>query len=110
MTRAHRERLFAGFVAPAAAAVAGDDRAAGEYYAPCSAGPFSALFWAFLVVSSILMFPIALRRLGGDGALRPAPAVLHQFTCFWGSLYTWMNPAWPVELIGREKIRATSPT
>src|SRR5690606_31524813 len=32
-------------------------------------------------------------------------AVLHQFTCFWGSLYTWVNPLWPVAVHGREKIR-----
>ena len=25
-------------------------------------------------------------------------------TCFWGSLYTWFNPAWPVKVVGREKI------
>jgi 1-acyl-sn-glycerol-3-phosphate acyltransferase len=31
--------------------------------------------------------------------------VLHQFTCFWASLYTWLNPAWPVTLEGRERIR-----
>jgi 1-acyl-sn-glycerol-3-phosphate acyltransferase len=30
---------------------------------------------------------------------------LHLFTCFWGSLYTWANPAWPVRISGREKIR-----
>jgi 1-acyl-sn-glycerol-3-phosphate acyltransferase len=26
-------------------------------------------------------------------------------TCFWGSLYTWLNPAWPLRIDGREKIR-----
>jgi 1-acyl-sn-glycerol-3-phosphate acyltransferase len=31
--------------------------------------------------------------------------LLHQFTCFWASLYTWFNPAWPVRIEGREKIR-----
>jgi 1-acyl-sn-glycerol-3-phosphate acyltransferase len=30
--------------------------------------------------------------------------VLHRFTCFWGSLYTWVNPLWPVTVRGREKI------
>jgi 1-acyl-sn-glycerol-3-phosphate acyltransferase len=30
--------------------------------------------------------------------------VLHQFTCFWASLYTWFNPAWPVVIENREKI------
>jgi 1-acyl-sn-glycerol-3-phosphate acyltransferase len=31
--------------------------------------------------------------------------LLHQFTCFWASLYTWLNPAWPVRIEGRQKIR-----
>ncbi|MBI3785609.1 MAG: 1-acyl-sn-glycerol-3-phosphate acyltransferase [Deltaproteobacteria bacterium] len=31
--------------------------------------------------------------------------LLHQFTCFWASLYTWFNPVWRVRIEGREKIR-----
>ncbi len=65
----------------------------------------SALFWAFLVLSSVLMFPIALAIWAVTAPFDPRLRLLHRFTCFWGSLYTWMNPAWPVELIGREKIR-----
>jgi 1-acyl-sn-glycerol-3-phosphate acyltransferase len=34
----------------------------------------------------------------------PQLRLLHQFTCFWGSLYTWTNPAWPVEVVGRDRI------
>lgn len=30
--------------------------------------------------------------------------LLHRFTCFWASLYTWFNPAWPVTVTGRENI------
>jgi len=65
----------------------------------------SALFWAFLVLSSILMFPIALAIWALTAPFDPRLRWLHLFTCFWGSLYTWTNPAWPVRLIGREKIR-----
>ena len=32
-------------------------------------------------------------------------ALLHRFTCFWASLYTWCNPVWRVRVEGREKIR-----
>jgi 1-acyl-sn-glycerol-3-phosphate acyltransferase len=35
--------------------------------------------------------------------------VLHRFTCFWGSLYTWLNPAWPVTISGLEKIDEDEP-
>jgi 1-acyl-sn-glycerol-3-phosphate acyltransferase len=31
--------------------------------------------------------------------------VLHLFTCFWASLYTWLNLAWRVTIHGREHIR-----
>lgn len=65
-------------------------------------------FWLFMTFSSIAIFPIAVlvwlltlfdrRRV-----------VLHQFTCFWGSLYTWLNPVWPVTIEGREKIRSGVP-
>src|SRR5206468_2056945 len=32
-------------------------------------------------------------------------ALLHRFTCFLASLYTWLNPAWRVRVEGRERIR-----
>ncbi len=56
----------------------------------------SVLFWLFLGVSCILLFPIAvLIRIFTtpfDRRLR----LLHRFTSFWGSLYTWLNPFWHV--------------
>ena len=67
---------------------------------------FSAVFWAFLVVSSIVLFPIALVIWATTARIDPKKKLLHRFTCFWGSLYTWLNPAWPVTLEGREHIRS----
>jgi 1-acyl-sn-glycerol-3-phosphate acyltransferase len=65
----------------------------------------STVFWLWLTFSSIAMFPFAaliwLVTFPFDRKLR----VLHQFTCFWGSLYSWTNPAWPVTITGRENIR-----
>jgi len=65
---------------------------------------FSALFWAFLSVTSIALFPVAVVIWAATTPFDRCQRLLHQFTCFWASLYTWMNPAWPVEVIGREKI------
>jgi len=65
---------------------------------------FSALFWAFLSATSIALFPIAVLVWAVTRPFDPRLRVLHQFTCFWASLYTWMNPAWPVTVVGREKI------
>lgn len=65
----------------------------------------SLLFWAFLTVSSILLFPVAVLIWVVTTPFDRRLVVLHRFTCFWASLYTWFNPAWPVTIEGREKIR-----
>ncbi|MCP4130962.1 MAG: 1-acyl-sn-glycerol-3-phosphate acyltransferase [bacterium] len=31
--------------------------------------------------------------------------VLHLFTCFWGSFYTWIMPLWRIKIDGRKNIR-----
>ncbi|MFW2381301.1 MAG: lysophospholipid acyltransferase family protein [Acidimicrobiales bacterium] len=65
----------------------------------------SALFWSFVTVSSILLFPVAVMIWVLTVAFDRRLVVLHRFTCFWASLYTWFNPAWPVKVEGLEKIR-----
>ena len=65
----------------------------------------SATFWAFLVLSSCALFPIAVLLWLLTSPFDRRRWVLHRFTCFWASLYSWLNPAWPVEVRGREKIR-----
>jgi 1-acyl-sn-glycerol-3-phosphate acyltransferase len=70
----------------------------------------SLVFWAFLVSSSAALFPVA-----GAIWLVTLPFdrqkfLLHRFTCFWGSLYTWLNPAWPVSISGREHFDEQVPT
>jgi 1-acyl-sn-glycerol-3-phosphate acyltransferase len=64
----------------------------------------SMVFWLFMTVSSIVLFPVAvliwLVTWPFDRRLR----VLHQFTCFWASLYTWLNPAWRVRVEDLHKI------
>lgn len=64
----------------------------------------SAVFWAFVVASSLVLFPIAALIWLATVAFDRRLVVLHRFTCFWASLYTWLNPAWPVRVEGREKI------
>jgi 1-acyl-sn-glycerol-3-phosphate acyltransferase len=65
----------------------------------------SLFFWAFLTLSSALMFPMAALVWAVTAPFDRRLALLHRFTCFWGSLYTWLNPAWPVRVEGRERIR-----
>ena len=66
---------------------------------------FSSLFWAFLVLSSCALFPLAVLLWATSLPFDPRLRALHLFTCFWASLYTWANPAWPVAIEGRERIR-----
>jgi len=66
---------------------------------------YSTLFWVFLTLSSIVLFPVALAIWLVTLPFDRRKVLLHRFTCFWASLYTWLNPAWPVRVEGREKIR-----
>jgi 1-acyl-sn-glycerol-3-phosphate acyltransferase len=65
----------------------------------------SVVFWTFLVVSSIVLFPIALVIWATTAPFDRRKRLLHRFTCFWASLYTWFNPAWPVTVQGRDRVR-----
>jgi 1-acyl-sn-glycerol-3-phosphate acyltransferase len=66
---------------------------------------YSTLFWVFLATSSIVLFPVAVAIWALTAPFDRRRVVLHRFTCFWASLYTWLNPVWPVTVTGREKIR-----
>jgi 1-acyl-sn-glycerol-3-phosphate acyltransferase len=65
----------------------------------------SLVFWLFLAFSSIVLFPVALIVWAVTAPFDRRRVLLHRFTCFWASLYTWLNPAWRVRVEGREKIR-----
>ena len=65
----------------------------------------SSGFWLFLTVSSILLFPVAVLIWSLTAPFDRRLALLHRFTCFWASLYTWLNPVWPVRIEGRERVR-----
>ncbi len=69
----------------------------------------SPLFWLFIVVSSIVLFPVALLIWAVTAPFDRRLVLLHRFTCFWASLYSWLNPAWRVRIEGREKIRPGVP-
>ena len=66
---------------------------------------FSLLFWSFLALSSLLLFPVAIAIWVVTAPFDPKLRALHQFTSFWASIYTWLNPAWRVRVQGRERIR-----
>jgi 1-acyl-sn-glycerol-3-phosphate acyltransferase len=65
----------------------------------------SLLFWGFVVLSSALLFPIAVAIWAVTAPFDRRRRALHKFTCFWASLYTWLNPAWRVRIEGREHVQ-----
>jgi 1-acyl-sn-glycerol-3-phosphate acyltransferase len=64
----------------------------------------SLAFWAFIVITSLLLFPVALLIFVLTAPFDPRRRALHQFTCFWASLYTWCNPLWRVHVEHRDRI------
>lgn len=64
----------------------------------------STIFWIFLTLSSIALFPVAVVIWLVTVLFDRRLVILHRFTCFWASLYTWLNPVWRVHVEGREKI------
>jgi len=65
---------------------------------------FSLAFWAFIGVSSLLLFPVALLVWAVTAPFDRRRRVQHWFTCAWASLYTWLNPLWRVKVEGRDRI------
>lgn len=64
----------------------------------------SALFWAFLATSSIVLFAGALVIWLVTLPFDPNGRVLHLYSCFWAQLQVYVNPAWRLRIEGRERI------
>jgi 1-acyl-sn-glycerol-3-phosphate acyltransferase len=68
----------------------------------------SLVFWIFLTLSSLALFPVAVAVWAVTAPFDRRKVILHRFTCFWASLYTWLNPVWPLRVAGREHIDANA--
>jgi 1-acyl-sn-glycerol-3-phosphate acyltransferase len=64
----------------------------------------SVLFLAFIGISSVFFFLVALLIWGCTVLFDRRLVVLHMFSSFWGAIYLWTMPAWTVSVKGREKI------
>ncbi len=69
----------------------------------------TAYFWSFMALTSLLLFPAAVVIRLVSAPFDHRLTVLHRFTSFWGSLYTWCNPLWIVDISGTEHLRQRSP-
>jgi 1-acyl-sn-glycerol-3-phosphate acyltransferase len=66
-------------------------------------------FWAFMLVTSLLLFPVAVILRLVTAPFDRRLALLHRFTSFWGSLYTRANPLWHVTITGTEYLDTDLP-
>lgn len=67
---------------------------------------FSITYLVFFIVSSSILYPVALLIWASTVWWDPRLCVLHLYSCFWGSLYIWINPFWSIRISGRERIDA----
>ncbi len=65
---------------------------------------FSVLFWLFVLVSCIILFTGAFILWLFTFPFDRRLWLQHRYSCFWGSVYLWLNPYWPMHVEGREKI------
>jgi 1-acyl-sn-glycerol-3-phosphate acyltransferase len=56
------------------------------------------------LVTSLVFLPIAVLLRVLTGWCDRRLALLHIFSCFWASCYTWLSPIWSVGITGREHI------
>ncbi|MFP4193343.1 MAG: lysophospholipid acyltransferase family protein [Desulfobacterales bacterium] len=69
-----------------------------------------AIVWfTFVGVTSIIFFLAAVVVKLATMAFDRRLVVLQQLTCFWGALYTWIIPAWRINIRGKENIEPKKP-
>jgi len=59
------------------------------------------LLWSFFILSSIALFVGALVIWLLTLPFDPNKKILQAYSCFWASLYLWVNPYWDVKVGGR---------
>lgn len=69
----------------------------------------SVYFWAFMTLSSLLLYPVAVLIRFSTYPFDKRLRILHRFTSLWGSLYTWCTPIWKVQITGKEHLPGDSP-
>lgn len=61
--------------------------------------------WILFLAVCLILYPIALLLYVFTVPFDKRRVILHRFSCFWGSLYIWLQPLWKVTWEGRENIR-----
>ncbi|WP_233612087.1 hypothetical protein [Corallococcus sp. AB045] len=64
----------------------------------------SSAHWAFLALSSAVLFLGALLLWALTRPFDANGRVLHLYSCFWAQLYFYVNPRWHLRVEGRERL------
>lgn len=64
----------------------------------------AVIYISFVFVTSALFFLVAVLIWLVTALFDQRLSLLHQFTCFWASLYIWVMPPWSVTVTGKEHI------
>lgn len=65
----------------------------------------TVVWLTFVIITSVIFFIIALLIKVLTSLFDKRLRVLHLFTCFWASLYTWVMPGWRIRIHDRKKVR-----
>ena len=65
---------------------------------------FSTVFWAFIALSCVPFFLVALVVYLVTLPFDRRRVVLHLYSCFWATFYIHANPLWRLHVVGREKL------
>lgn len=60
--------------------------------------------WTLFLVVCLILYPIALIIFIFTAPFDKKKVILHRFSCFWASLYIWLQPLWKVTWEGKENI------
>jgi len=66
----------------------------------------STIFLGFIIVTSMILFFPAFFIWFVTLPFDRRKIILHQYTCFWGALYTRVNPSWRVKMVDRDNFRS----
>jgi len=61
--------------------------------------------WTLFLIVCIVLYPIALIIFLLTVLFDKKRVILHGFSCFWASLYLWLQPLWKVTWEGKEHIK-----
>jgi 1-acyl-sn-glycerol-3-phosphate acyltransferase len=65
---------------------------------------FSLAYWAFIALTCVPFYVLALVLFVLTFPLDRRRVVLHLYTCFWAVFYVYCNPLWRLHVVGRERL------